>query len=37
MGYKEFIIELLKECDDERKLKQIYTILFIWKDAQRAS
>ena len=35
MGYKELIIELLKECDDERKLKQIYTLMIIWKETHQ--
>ena len=30
---KERIIELLAICDDERKLLQLYTILYKWKEA----
>lgn len=30
--YKKLIIELLKEATDEKKLKQVYTILYIAKE-----
>ena len=32
MGYKELIIEMLEECDEEKILRQIYTLLYIWKE-----
>lgn len=33
MEYKELIIELLEECDEAKILRQIYTLLYIWKEA----
>lgn len=33
MEYKELIIDMLKECDEVKILRQIYTLLYKWKEA----
>lgn len=32
---KERIIELLELCDDEKRLAQIYTLLYLWAERKK--
>ena len=32
MGYKELVIDMIKDCDEIKILRQLYTLLYIWKE-----